>query len=368
MFSLSIFLVGLAASVHAQQVTEGVIATGTMGVTNPPKATMGTDVNQESESRLASINSWEDWCLFAPKDAGSTIGDVEHSVVAWCTKPRNNARVIPDGVITGVSFIKTDYYVQVMAYGDFTKLNIQDGDYGGELDPHGPTGDGNPVGGNVTSNVVDGNTDVSYEEWMSFISYQQVCLRVCTNANSTWGADLMCEHELDVMGCEFVMPGNYQFDGKFEECEAEVAYPPGVYVTAIDGTSTGYSTFRQYYTGVYTADGTPVSYTVGTTVTPSSVQMKPSSSNCQTHSTITNGVGLSVGDSQPTGSAASGSSGSSSTRGGSSGSATTTRSGSGSSATSGESQDGGEGDGASALQAVTFFALAAGAAAVALFH
>lgn len=53
-----------------------------------------------------------------------------------------------------------------MAFGDFTKLNIQDGDYGGELDPHGPSGDGNPVGGNVTSNVVDGTTDVNYEEWM----------------------------------------------------------------------------------------------------------------------------------------------------------------------------------------------------------
>jgi hypothetical protein len=27
--------------------------------------------------------------------------------VAWCTKQRNNARLIPDGTITGVSFIKT---------------------------------------------------------------------------------------------------------------------------------------------------------------------------------------------------------------------------------------------------------------------
>lgn len=132
----------------------------------------------------------------------------------------------------------------------------------------------------------------------------------------------MCEHELDVMGCEFVMPGNWQFNGTFESCEAEVACtsppslpsllplpsnnradPPGVYVTAIDGESTGYSTFRQYYTGVYTADGTPVSYTVGTTVTPAAPQMTPSSSNCQTFPTITNGVGLAIGDSAATGSA-----------------------------------------------------------------
>lgn len=48
--------------------------------------------------------------------------------------------------------------------GDLTKLNIQQGDQGGELDPHGATGDGNPVGGNVTTNAT--GSDVHYEEWM----------------------------------------------------------------------------------------------------------------------------------------------------------------------------------------------------------
>lgn len=51
-----------------------------------------------------------------------------------------------------------------MGYGDFTQLNIADGDYGGELDPHGATGAGNPVGGNVTTNI--SGQDVNYEEWM----------------------------------------------------------------------------------------------------------------------------------------------------------------------------------------------------------
>jgi hypothetical protein len=72
--------------------------------------------------------------------------------------------VIPDGVITGLRYIETDFYVQIMGYGDFTKLNIPYGDFGGELDPHGATGDGNPVGGNVTNNR--SGSDVSYEEWM----------------------------------------------------------------------------------------------------------------------------------------------------------------------------------------------------------
>lgn len=70
--------------------------------------------------------------------------------VAWCTQQRNNARVIPDGTLTGVSFLKTgqyitnyqqlfinmgyrylDAYVQIYGYGDFTKLNIPNGDFGG---------------------------------------------------------------------------------------------------------------------------------------------------------------------------------------------------------------------------------------------
>jgi hypothetical protein len=104
--------------------------------------------------------------------------------VAWCTKPRNNARVIPDGTITGISFLKTDFYVQIMGNGDFTKLNIANGDFGGELDPHGAYGTGNPIGGNVTTNVVDG-VDEPIQEWMLYIDYNQFCLRACTNANST---------------------------------------------------------------------------------------------------------------------------------------------------------------------------------------
>ena len=43
-------------------------------------------------------------------------------------------------------------------------MNVAEGDMGGELDPHGATGNGNPVGGNVTSNV--SGEDVHYEEWM----------------------------------------------------------------------------------------------------------------------------------------------------------------------------------------------------------
>jgi hypothetical protein len=96
-----------------------------------------------------------------------------------------------------------DFYVQILAYGDFTKLNIPAGDQGGELDPHGAFGAGNPIGGNVTTNVP--GSDLNVAEWMQFISDTQVCIRACTNANSTYDAPSMCEHKLDEMGCQFVM-------------------------------------------------------------------------------------------------------------------------------------------------------------------
>ncbi len=44
---------------------------------------------------------------------------------------------MPEGTLKGVQFMKTPGYLQVVGFIDQTKLNIQDGDFGGELDPHG---------------------------------------------------------------------------------------------------------------------------------------------------------------------------------------------------------------------------------------
>ncbi|KAJ6510855.1 hypothetical protein C8R45DRAFT_1088993 [Mycena sanguinolenta] len=299
------FLLSAAAvsSVHgaSSSFAPGVIATGTQGVTNPPVPTIPTTINQTSMARLLSLNSIDDFCVFAPPEIillwPDTIGDTETEEVAWCTQPRNNARLIPDGTITAVTFLKTDFYVQIMGLGDFTKLNIQEGDEGGELDPHGEfilkdgaTGAGNPVGGNVTTNIVDG-LDEPIAEWMLYIDFEQFCVRACTNANSTYSAAFMCWHELDEMGCDFVMPGVYQPAGVFESCDADVAYPPGWYPTAtVDGT-TQFSTFAQFFTGFFTGgDGQTTDYTVGDTITPSTVASIPSSSNCISQSSISNGI------------------------------------------------------------------------------
>lgn len=286
MLAATTLLLAGAASLATVNAQDGVWATGPMGSTNPAKPIMGTPINQKSEARLISLNSIDDFCIYAPPEVAE-VGNSEERVVAWCTKARNNARVIPDGTFTGLQFIKTDFYTQIMGFGDFTKLNIPKGDYGGELDPHGAQGLGNPIGGNITVNV--NGEDRNVEEWMMFMSYNQFCVRACTNSNATYPAARMCEHKLDVMGCQFVMPGNYQFDGKFESCDADVAYPPGWY-PSVNGGVTSFSKFEQYWTGVV-GDKT---WTVGDTVTPSAPAFTPSSSNCKATSTVGNGIPLSL--------------------------------------------------------------------------
>ncbi|KAE8219371.1 hypothetical protein CF319_g6924 [Tilletia indica] len=304
----------------------GVRSTQKNGPTNPKNPSLGTPINQQSESRLASVNSVDDWCTFGPGATGQDIGDIEAETVAWCTKARNNARVIPDGTLTAVHFVKTPLYVQIMALGDFTKIGLNPGDEGGELDPHGATNMGNPVGGNVTSNVT--GQDVFYEEWMNYISYNQVCFRVCIAAGSGISTGDECEHQLDVMGCNFVMPGNYN-DGVFETCDGDAAYPPGRYPQP-DGS---FSTFHQYFVGSYTgADGEVVTYTNGAEdqATPTAAYSLPSTSNCVPTGSIANGIASIVTSSTTSATSAPGASGSS-------GSGSSTRTRGGSSSTSGMS-------------------------------
>ncbi|KAL7414694.1 hypothetical protein BDY24DRAFT_384229 [Mrakia frigida] len=349
----ALLLSSLLPSASAQ-----VTATGTMGVTNPPAATLGV-YNQTSESRLLSLNSYDDFCIFSPMTSGDTIGDTEETQVAWCTKPRNNARVIPDGTITGLHFVKTPLYVQVSGWGDLTKLNIQEGDEGGELDPHGATGNGNPVGGNVTSNV--SGEDVSYEEWMNYVAYDSFCLRICTAENETYSAANECQHTFDLMGCAWVMPSD-QTPDVFTSCDADAAYPPGVYPVGEAGSGTT-STFAQRYTGVWSDASTTGTYTIGYTVTPSAAFSTPASSNCVTYSSISNGLtDLAAGTASVTVNTAAGETGAASaattaaaTSGGVSGTTTAKATSTGTSATTG-------GSGANASAASSSAAATTGAA------
>ena len=335
----------------------GVKARNKNGPTNPAAPSLGTPINQTSEARLLSVNSVDDWCTFSSPD-GKAIADTESYTVAYCTKQRNNARVIPDGTVTAAHFVKTPLYIQLMALGDFTRIGIQAGDEGGELDPHGATNMGNPIGGNVTSNI--SGEDVFYEEWMNYVSYQQVCIRVCIAGSDVAPTPLECQHTLDEMGCNWVMPGNYA-NNSFDTCEGDSAYPPGLYPEGNGQTST----FQQYYSSVYTApNGGGVQTFVNGSPdqqTPTAAYSLPSTSSCTSTSTIANGIKEILPTSSSTGmTTKTGSNGSQSTPG---------SSGSGSSSNpSSNASSGGSSSGAGYLHvptimAGTVVAFVAGAAA-----
>jgi hypothetical protein len=184
----------------------------------------GKTSSQSSNCQTAWINDVDDFCLWAPPSPG-TIGDTERVEVAWCTKSGRGTRTMPDGTLKGVHFVKTPDYVQVTGVGDFTKINIPKGDDGGELDPHGADGNGNPIGGLVYGNSFGAN--LQYHEWTSFISDAEFCFRACVGPNAARN----CQHIYDVMGCFWNMPANYDA-GVFESCKGDDDEPMGVYGTS----------------------------------------------------------------------------------------------------------------------------------------
>ncbi|KAF7974317.1 hypothetical protein HWV62_12484 [Athelia sp. TMB] len=184
----------------------------------------GTTSSQTSMCQTLWMNDADDFCLWAPPKTG-TIGDTERDEVAWCTKGGHGTRLIPDGTLTGVHFVRTPDYVQVTGVGDFTKINVAAGDGGGELDPHGADSYGNPIGGLVYGNTFSPN--LQYHEWTNFISDGLFCMRACTGPNAREN----CQHVYDEMGCYWNMPANYDA-GYFESCKGDNDLPMGVYGTS----------------------------------------------------------------------------------------------------------------------------------------
>ncbi|TDL25242.1 hypothetical protein BD410DRAFT_826540 [Rickenella mellea] len=253
----------LAAAAHAQYsatyLPSNAPAQSEQGQAGTNKC--GTTSDQNSTCQNAYINAVDDFCLWAPPNpgAGSTIGETEREEVAWCLKSGYGTRLIPDGTLQGVHFVQTPDYVQITGIGDLTKLNIPKGDAGGELDPHGADGNGNPIGGLVFSTAFGPLQQL--HEWTNFMSDSQFCFRACKEGGN---GPALCNHIYDVMGCEWNMPGNYDA-GTFESCKSDSGEPMGVY---------GGSTFHQ-------GDGnTPAPHPA------------PQSSMCTTSATLGNGAAV----------------------------------------------------------------------------
>ncbi|KAF8885286.1 hypothetical protein CPB85DRAFT_1181889, partial [Mucidula mucida] len=252
---LSLFLTCASAQYSATYMPDTAPETTEEGQTGTNKC--GTESSQTSMCQNAYINSVDDFCLWAPPSPGAdaAIGNTE--AIAWCMKSGYGTRLIPDGAIQGVHFVKTPDFVQVTGVGDLTKLNIPAGDAGGELDPHGADGNGNPIGGLVFSTAFGQLEQV--HEWTNFMSASEFCFRACDPAGSN--APGFCQHIYDEMGCAWNMPARYDA-GTFESCEGDSGDPMGVY---------GASTFHQ-----------------GDAVTPDA-HPAPASSKCAGVGSISNG-------------------------------------------------------------------------------
>ncbi|SCV73349.1 BQ2448_7275 [Microbotryum intermedium] len=169
----------------------------------------------------AFVNSLDDFCFFAPSKPGSNIGDTEEEEVSFCLKSGYGTRTVPQDVFTGAHYLVTPHYTQITAIGDFTKVNVKAADEGGELDPHGATEAGNPIGGLVYAK------GQQVFEWHQFISATELSLRVCTSsdaeANKKW-----CPHIYDEMGSRWNDPGS--FEPGFTSCEGDGSpLPSGIY-------------------------------------------------------------------------------------------------------------------------------------------
>lgn len=135
-----------------------------------------------------------------PADACASLPpcqQVEEETVAACTVRGRGTRGLSPAGLKGATFVVTPAYYQITAVGDFTAWNVAPKDDGGELDPHGAKGLGNPIGGLMFHCSKDKGCEQAHE-WMEFLAYNEYCKRVCFD-----GPDAMknCQHVYDTQGC-----------------------------------------------------------------------------------------------------------------------------------------------------------------------
>lgn len=220
-----------------------------------------TTEGPESKCQTAFVNSLEDFCLWGPPEPNSVVGNTEGESVAWCTKPGRGTRLIPQGALQGVQFMRTPDYIQVVGFIDQVQISLQADDWGGEMDPHGADLRGNPLGGLVYSNAWTGNQDGFQQvlEWHNFMGGNAFCFKACDPAGPN--AAHFCEHIFDRIGCAYNAPHAAK-NGTFESCQGD----------------------NQDFPGVYTENGETKTFTQppeGVEPNPPYTARIPASSNCQ---------------------------------------------------------------------------------------
>jgi hypothetical protein len=225
-----------------------------------------TTQNQQSQCQTAIINNISDFCLFAPPNPNSTIGDSEGFEVTWCTQP-HGARLIPANTFTGIQVLKNPHFMQIVAFANQVNIDINAQDFGGELDPHGQDLNGNPIGAMMYSNHFssDNVTLEQVHEWNMFLGGNITAAKICNDADGPAESAGWCRNTLDRLGVSYNMPNNAQ-DGVFEVCDSDPGEMPGVYTS--NGQVITYTQPAESLGPITTVPYTPV---------------VPSSSNCQTY-------------------------------------------------------------------------------------
>ncbi|WVR07801.1 hypothetical protein IAU60_004844 [Kwoniella sp. DSM 27419] len=169
--------------------------------------------SQQSMSTELFLLSHDDFCLYGPPDGAQKISETDNKVVSWCSKAGHGTRLIPDGTLHGVTYVKTPSWVQVSGYGDFTNINIAAGDAGGQFDSSTHMPDGAKMtmsqGGDPAHN------------WVTLISADTFCVRACT------GDAIYCPTQYDEMGCFFLTSNGVGWDNVWQNCEGDDGAPPG---------------------------------------------------------------------------------------------------------------------------------------------
>lgn len=201
-----------------------------------------TTEGDNSMCQTMHVNGLDDFCLWGPPEANSTIADTEGEEVAWCTKPGSGTRIMREGTFKGLQLLKTPQYWMITGLIDQTLLNIQEGDFGGELDSGGQDERGNPIGGLLysTAFATDSQAD-QVQWWTEFIGSNQVCIKIC---NPTGNESGYCQHTLDRIGLAYNCPSKYTIGGgapagEFEVCDSDLMTVPGVYVD--NGVTSSYA-------------------------------------------------------------------------------------------------------------------------------
>jgi len=179
---------------------------------------------QTSMCQTAFVENIGDFCLWAPPNSNTTVGQDEGEMVAWCTK-RHGTRLIPNGALKGVQVLKTPDYLQFVGFIDQAQINLSHDDFGGEMDPHGADNRGNPMGGVVFSSNWTGS-DIQVSDWHNFMGGNAFCFRICDPSRPN--ARNFCENVYDRIGCAYNDPNNAK-EGVFEVCAADNADYVGIY-------------------------------------------------------------------------------------------------------------------------------------------